>query len=409
MGYLCDFCGEQQSMVYCRSDAACLCFSCDCRVHSANALSQRHSRTLVCESCNSQPAFARCIEESVSLCQNCDWETHASSSTSSAHTRQPVSHYLGCPSAAELPSLWSFLLGIPLIGDSTCESGMSLVSLTNNDPRDSQGSEGKSAQDVSTVVEGCDLRSVDKSNICTESSKATPLDKLENVELLTESTNSTSKVCYSGTKGQTLYEDEPTYDGDINMDELDLSFENYEQLTASLDNSNKLFKDEGIDDFFGTNNVPGADNDSQDANDVEGPSINWINTIQAELSNAAFADSTTIKTESINCFARQDKYGLSFSNLSGECAGLQDSGLSSMLLMGEPPWGPSVPENLLPSSSRSDAILRYKEKKKTRKFEKKVRYASRKARADVRRRVKGRFVKAGDAYDYDPKCQTRTY
>nr|GMD35312.1 zinc finger protein CONSTANS-LIKE 10-like [Ipomoea batatas] len=217
------------------------------------------------------------------------------------------------------------------------------------------------------------------------------------------------QVCYSGIKGQTLYEDEPTYDGDINMDELDLSFENYEQLTASLDNSNKLFKDEGIDDFFGTNNVPGADNDSQDANDVEGPSINWINTIQAELSNAAFADSTTIKTESINCFARQDKYGLSFSNLSGECAGLQDSGLSSMLLMGEPPWGPSGPENLLPSSSRSDAILRYKEKKKTRKFEKKVRYASRKARADVRRRVKGRFVKAGDAYDYDPKCQTRTY
>ncbi|GAB2275016.1 Zinc finger protein CONSTANS-LIKE 9 [Dionaea muscipula] len=49
--------------------------------------------------------------------------------------------------------------------------------------------------------------------------------------------------------------------------------------------------------------------------------------------------------------------------------------------------------------------MRYKEKKKTRKFEKRVRYASRKARADVRKRVKGRFVKAGDAYDYDPLSQ----
>lgn len=36
------------------------------------------------------------------------------------------------------------------------------------------------------------------------------------------------------------------------------------------------------------------------------------------------------------------------------------------------------------------------------RFEKRVRYALRKARADIRRRVKGRFVKAGDAYDYDP-------
>lgn len=38
-----------------------------------------------------------------------------------------------------------------------------------------------------------------------------------------------------------------------------------------------------------------------------------------------------------------------------------------------------------------------------------MRYASRKARADVRRRVKGRFIKAGDAYDYDPLSPTRSY
>lgn len=38
-----------------------------------------------------------------------------------------------------------------------------------------------------------------------------------------------------------------------------------------------------------------------------------------------------------------------------------------------------------------------------------MRYASRKARADVRKRVKGRFVKAGDAYDYDPLNHTRSF
>lgn len=36
------------------------------------------------------------------------------------------------------------------------------------------------------------------------------------------------------------------------------------------------------------------------------------------------------------------------------------------------------------------------------RFGKQIRYESRKARADTRRRVKGRFVKAGEAYDYDP-------
>lgn len=80
-----------------------------------------------------------------------------------------------------------------------------------------------------------------------------------------------------------------------------------------------------------------------------------------------------------------------------------------MLRMGEPPWHPACPENPMSSTSRSDAVLRYKEKKKTRQFEKRVRYVSRKARADSRRRVKGRFVKAGDAYDYDPLNDTRSY
>ncbi len=42
------------------------------------------------------------------------------------------------------------------------------------------------------------------------------------------------------------------------------------------------------------------------------------------------------------------------------------------------------------------------------RFDKKIRYESRKARADIRKRVKGRFVKAGQAYDYDPAGTTRS-
>ncbi|CAN1345326.1 Zinc finger protein CONSTANS-LIKE 10 [Linum perenne] len=114
MGYICDFCGEQRSMVYCRSDAACLCLSCDRNVHAANALSKRHSRTLLCERCSSQPALVRCSEEKVSLCQNCNWMSHGTSnSAASTHKRQPINCYSGCPSASELSSIWSFVLDFP--------------------------------------------------------------------------------------------------------------------------------------------------------------------------------------------------------------------------------------------------------------------------------------------------------
>ncbi|KAL2903767.1 Zinc finger protein CONSTANS-LIKE 14 [Bienertia sinuspersici] len=49
------------------------------------------------------------------------------------------------------------------------------------------------------------------------------------------------------------------------------------------------------------------------------------------------------------------------------------------------------------AQNRGNAMQRYKEKKKTRRYEKHVRYESRKARADTRKRVKGRFVKINGA------------
>ncbi|RZC60533.1 hypothetical protein C5167_022279 [Papaver somniferum] len=48
------------------------------------------------------------------------------------------------------------------------------------------------------------------------------------------------------------------------------------------------------------------------------------------------------------------------------------------------------------AQNRGSAMLRYKEKKKTRRYEKHIRYESRKARADTRKRVKGRFVKSNE-------------
>ena len=408
MGYICDFCGDQRSMVYCRSDAACLCLSCDRNVHSANALSKRHSRTLLCERCNSQPAFVRCVEEKISLCQNCDWLGHGTSTSSSTHKRQAINCYSGCPSAAELSSIWSFVLEIAAISESTCEQELGLMSINENKcvgvpPEDQNVSGSDEVTDLPALnksLVGASLMPESSSEPCILDQPAGPTNEC------------LSKLYCPATKFPALCENDNLYD-DFNMDEVDLNLENYEELFGmALSHSEELFENGGIDSLFGTKDMSAGDSNCQEAIAAEGSSVGQVNAMQPACSNAASADSIlSTKTEPILCFTgRQAQSNLSFSGVTGDSSAgdYQDCGASSMLLMGEPPWFAPCPENSLQSANRSNAVMRYKEKKKTRMFDKKVRYASRKARADVRRRVKGRFVKAGDVYDYDPLSTTRS-
>lgn len=190
MGYMCDFCGEQRSMVYCRSDAACLCLSCDRNVHSANALSRRHSRTLVCERCNSQPAFVRCVEESLSLCQNCDWTGHSGCNSGPTHKRQSVNCYSGCPSAVELTSIWSFLL----------DQGMGSMSITDNSLANSEGpSRRNKVQDLSIESNSLEnVKNVNNSNFWKGCLMPLSDNKLKNADQPIEATKFTiSKVIYN--------------------------------------------------------------------------------------------------------------------------------------------------------------------------------------------------------------------
>lgn len=61
------------------------------------------------------------------------------------------------------------------------------------------------------------------------------------------------------------------------------------------------------------------------------------------------------------------------------------------------------------AADREARVLRYREKRKNRKFEKTIRYASRKAYAETRPRIKGRFAKRSEAdrfggYGVVPSC-----
>lgn len=411
MGLLCDYCGEQRSTVYCRSDAAFLCLSCDRNVHSANALSKRHSRTLVCERCNVQPACVRCIDEGVSLCQNCNVQGHDWSTTSSLHQQQSINYYSGCPSAAELSKIWSFISDNPdpLTDNSTCQEGLGLLSISESggakDCIDPVGSDNEQAAMV--VVGGSYLQTVNKSFVWNGPAYITEREFPDQPGCA-----ESSKLFYPTNRVPGINEDDPF--ADLDMDEVDINFENYNELFGvTLTHSEKLLENGGINSLFPRQDISTADSDCQGGFSVEGASVGVTGQMQPVISTAQSADSImSVKTEPNHSFAAKPALSsLSFSGITGESSGgdYQDCGASSMLLLGEPPWCPPCPENSYQTITRTEAVMRYKEKKKTRQFEKRVRYASRKARADVRKRVKGRFVKAGDAYDYDPLNHTRSF
>ncbi|GFZ00262.1 B-box zinc finger family protein [Actinidia rufa] len=107
MEKVCQFCVALRPVVYCKADAAQLCLSCDAKVHSANALSNRHPRTLLCEACRYRAAYVRCSDHRMFMCRGCDNNLH---DHTSRHRKRVIRSYMGCPSAKDFAVLWGFQL-----------------------------------------------------------------------------------------------------------------------------------------------------------------------------------------------------------------------------------------------------------------------------------------------------------
>ncbi|KAG8493043.1 hypothetical protein CXB51_010432 [Gossypium anomalum] len=126
----CEFCTTSRPVVYCKSDAAHLCLSCDAKVHSANTLSNRHLRTLLCDLCRHCPSHVCCFNHRMFLCRGCDQSVHDVSSHH-LHQRRAVSSYLGCPSAKDFAALWGFEL-IELDNNATQDQALSNSCISMN-------------------------------------------------------------------------------------------------------------------------------------------------------------------------------------------------------------------------------------------------------------------------------------
>ncbi|KAM7277192.1 hypothetical protein ACFE04_019058 [Oxalis oulophora] len=411
---VCEFCGVVRAVVYCKSDLARLCLHCDGCVHSANSLSSRHQRSLLCDKCNSQPAIVRCMDEKVTLCHECDWKGNSCSTL--GHKRQLLNCYTGCPSVAEFTRIWSSVLEIPSsnggVTGSYDHSSFSTIDHGVGSRIDQTENEGSSSSGLMNTM-------LNKLDPCSKfDAWSIPSVVGSNLNYSSYSSDRTSD--HLSDKSILSKESISTFVGDLGISEgLDV-----DNVSLGVGNVNQLF---GGNQLLGHPSFKHKETGSENLlllekilpvrDESKAQSENSLETKSSGKHPRVGASSTNVSQAMCgnpNCGVTNPSCNINI-NLGYPTGKMIHSSFSLPLMSHEngdfvltPPFlmgdSPIWETNLEASSpqARDKAMMRYHEKKKTRTFSKQIRYASRKERADTRKRVRGRFVKAGEVFDYDP-------
>ncbi|XP_028789126.1 zinc finger protein CONSTANS-LIKE 13-like [Neltuma alba] len=348
----CDYCGDSTGILYCRADSAKLCFSCDREVHSTNQLFSKHTRALLCDACNDSPATILCSTESSVFCQNCDWERH-NLSLSLVHDRRPLEGFTGCPSVSELLSI----LGFEDLGKkalfSTEDSGVCDVG-SGDGFVGSELEEGLSdlfVWDAPAVVSLDDLISSTSSSHNYQAMEVPPLPKNRKAACGQHKEEIISQL-------RELAKSEPIPEQYLKSASLSTGFEH--EFEADIFPSYERI-------IHMQTNVLEGHRDSETANQVVPP------------------NTSLYKEEALDFH--------SVSTVCGNHTYLSSGGQLNSFNSENSSTTPKVASYELTSQERDSALLRYKEKKRTRRYDRHIRYESRKVRAESRTRIKGRFAK----------------
>ncbi|KAE8653763.1 B-box zinc finger family protein, putative isoform 3 [Hibiscus syriacus] len=472
MEKVCEFCTTSRPVVYCKSDAAHLCLSCDAKVHSANALSNRHLRTLLCDSCRLCPSHVYCFDHRMFLCPGCDQSVHDASPQH--HQRRAVSSYLGCPSAKDFAALWGFeineLDNNPLQDWSLSNS---CVSVNANVVEKGNLRQSCSRIGVSSSKSGVASLAATGRNSGSNSQQAKVMDKVQQVKntslvlqqildlkklQLTEGDGhfpynggleraDTSSICTSSKNvDSNLVQDISTniHRSNHPLEELNTDLDNllpsstsgmpfYGEsiwLSKSPIRDSQLWsqnmQDLGVcedtfcpDDF----NMPDIDLSFRNFEDLFGVDQGLTRGL---LANKDVPSSSMEKEMTSNNLVNVN--AISMEGISVSACTLQPfySAMSSVSRFSNDTSAPNYLDNgvspiidgeascISPdldsfhSEARENAMMRYKEKKKARLHDRQINCASQKAKADVEKRVKGRIQKTED-YDSDRPNVEKSY
>ncbi|URD93933.1 CCT motif [Musa troglodytarum] len=327
----CDFCGAARALLSCRADAARLCLACDRHVHAANSVSSRHRRALLCDACRSEPSAIHCSSCRALLCPNCDFDAHGRAGL--LHDRRPVEGFSGCPSVGKLVSA----LGVGV------------------DEKEVLEGEGDDVGDY-LVEDGSVWEAQPHRNSTCGKHKEEIIQQIRDLIRLESGTNDYHEVVSPIMESYGWVSSEQN----IQIEYLGPASNNSWNVTTPHEDitpeGNQIDCREA-NATIGLLNPPGEYTGTSSA--VNLSSLNEAAEVHACKSHRN--DTNTDHVESVP----QD-----------ETQHLPLKGIFK-----------------LARADRNSVILRYQEKRKTRKYNKLVRYESRKIRADSRLRIKGRFAK----------------
>ncbi|KAK8718068.1 hypothetical protein V6N13_045314 [Hibiscus sabdariffa] len=360
-GRVCDYCNESKALLYCIADSAKLCFSCDREVHSANQLFTRHTRSQLCDACDDSPASIFCETEQSVFCSNCDWESHKFHS-SSLHNRRPIEGFTGCPSVTDLVSF----VGIEDLGDKApifskreggCGDGEEdewLDLLSWETPMISSFDDLLVSSDLDHGFNPTDVLPLPKNR-----NASCGQHKVDVIHQLRELAKSEPTLRFGKTAVEAIDGFQPQ------MPDTD----NLQQGTVHTSCKN--------------------DTDPISFPAYESSALRCFND-NVETTKQVFVPVSQLRGHTEETAVVPDKH-LDSSRTIPVIDSLEnqqhqnDAGTASAI--------PKVAVHELNSQERDSAISRYKEKRKTRRFDKHIRYESRKVRAESRTRIKGRFAK----------------
>nr|CAD1839027.1 unnamed protein product [Ananas comosus var. bracteatus] len=449
----CDYCGEAAAALHCRSDAARLCVACDRHVHAANALSRRHFRAPLCDCCGSLPATSRLSAAPLFLCPSCDRDPSAA--------KVAVDGFSGCPAALDLAAAWGLDLAgragprDPLFPELDyailavdpafrdlyvpCAAPPEIAPSPTKKHLLQQQQKGEEEALLQQLVEMAKREATSSAatdgSVPSDLSPRTPhrtsgggvchfAEEQEHLQLpYTSLLMLPPSECTELRGSDQLIEDEddgdllwdcapPTYHStqiwDFNLgrsrDHNESSALEMEYGSSSgtfmIKNYNDVLKESSfattkfLEDIYETTRCP-ANEDILSSNICHISSQNLIvkpsSKSKASSSNSMI-DGPTPSGNPISAILRP---------LAPETGGgvRQFSFGEQPVITGTPIQPTKKIDSEFLAQNRGNAMLRYKEKRKNRRYEKHVRYESRKLRADTRKRVKGRFVKSAAVVD----------
>ncbi|CAI9758733.1 unnamed protein product [Fraxinus pennsylvanica] len=336
---ICDTCQSAGCTVYCRADSAYLCTGCDARIHRASHEASLHERMWVCEACESAPAAFLCKADAASLCTTCDSDIHSANPLARRHQRVPIMPFTG------------MLYGTP---SATHPSGLVM------------GPTGVAAK-IEFLTQDDDQTILEE-----DEDEAASWLFFNPVKNINNQSNSIGQF-FGGEVDKYLDLDEYNSCQDnqfSNQDNNQQQSYNVSQKSHGSDNAVPIQYRKSTDQIHNHGFQLRMEYEAM-KNGYDNPT-SISDTVSLSSLDVGVVPEYTMREVSVS-HPRPPK--------------------GTIDLFSSPPI--SMPTQLSPMD-REARVLRYREKKKARKFEKTIRYASRKAYADTRPRIKGRFAKRTD-------------